>query len=160
MALPAGLPPASFRLEGGCLMCSATAAFECGIRSAECGMEPCAGARLLRIPHSALRTPHLEKWSARQELHLRFLGPRPSALATTLRADWRTRRELHPQPSSRQRGALLIELRIRNGWWEALVMLQSSLPAIVCDTGFTDRQPEHLPKVVAGAGITPASNGS
>src|SRR2546427_11510833 len=27
MALPAGLPPASFRLEGGCLMCSATAAF-------------------------------------------------------------------------------------------------------------------------------------
>src|SRR2546423_4021634 len=26
MALPAGIPPASFRLEGGCLMCSATAA--------------------------------------------------------------------------------------------------------------------------------------
>ena len=47
--------------------------------------------------------------------------------------DWRTRRELHPQPSRRQRGALLLELRVRNtlpgrslgeSWWEALVMLQ------------------------------------
>ena len=27
--------------------------------------------------------------------------------------DWRTRRGLHPQPSRRQRGALLIELRVR-----------------------------------------------
>jgi hypothetical protein len=26
LALPAGFPPASFRLEGGCLMCSTTAA--------------------------------------------------------------------------------------------------------------------------------------
>ena len=41
-------------------------------------------------------------------------------------------------------------------WWEVLVMLQSSLPTVVFDTGFTDRQPEHLPKLVAGAGITPA----
>src|SRR5213593_384594 len=32
------------------------------------------------------------------------------------------------------------------GWWEVLVMLQSSLPTVVCDTGFTDRQPEHLPE--------------
>src|SRR5207237_879838 len=63
------------------------------------------------------------------------------------------RRESHPQPSRRQRGALLIELRVRKGtartakdgahaaartspfklrpskWWEALVTLQSSLPA-------------------------------
>src|SRR5881394_2426856 len=54
MALPAGVPPASFRLEDGCLMCSATAAFN---------------------------------WSARQDLHLRSLGPRPSVLAATLRAD-------------------------------------------------------------------------
>ncbi len=29
---------------------------------------------------------HVGNWSARQELHLRSLGPRPSALATTLRA--------------------------------------------------------------------------
>src|SRR5437762_856597 len=27
------------------------------------------------------------KWSARQDLHLRSLGPKPSALAATLRAD-------------------------------------------------------------------------
>src|SRR5438552_769663 len=36
MALPAGLPPASFRLEGGCLMCSATTAFEIGQRGRIC----------------------------------------------------------------------------------------------------------------------------
>ena len=34
-------------------------------------------------------------------------------------------------------------------------MLQSSLPTVVCDTGFTDRQPEHLPKLVAGVGVAP-----
>ncbi len=39
----------------------------------------------------------------------------------------------------------LFELRIQI-WWEVLVMLQSSLPTVVCDSGFTDRQPEHLPK--------------
>jgi hypothetical protein len=125
MALPAGFPPALFRLEDGCLMYSATAA--------------------------------IENWSARQDLHLRSLGSRPSMLLlhhTLSRPDglrksgrencgrlhpgnssavriekWRTRRELHPQPSRRQRGALLIELRVRNGlpsrslgesWWEAL----------------------------------------
>src|SRR5258708_7689408 len=32
MALPAGLPPAWFRLEDGCLMCSATAAVQIGQR--------------------------------------------------------------------------------------------------------------------------------
>ena len=53
--LPAGLSPASFRLEDGCLIYSTTAA-------------------------------NLN-WSARQELHLRSLGPKPSALAATLRAD-------------------------------------------------------------------------
>src|SRR5688572_24884395 len=30
--------------------------------------------------------------------------------------NWRTRRELHPQPSRRQRGALLIELRVQMKW--------------------------------------------
>jgi hypothetical protein len=105
MALPAGLPPASFRLEDGCLMCSTTAAA-------------------------------FQNWSARQDLHLRSLGPKPSALAATLRAvrpgefgkrrglwfcgdgagnslellsveDWRSRRDLHPHSSRRQRVALL-----------------------------------------------------
>jgi len=31
-------------------------------------------------------------------------------------------------------------------WWEALVMLQSSLPTLFNDGGFTDRWPDHLPK--------------
>ena len=26
-------------------------------------------------------------------------------------------------------------------------MLQSSLPTFICDTGFTGRQPDHLPKI-------------
>ena len=34
-------------------------------------------------------------------------------------------------------------------------MLQSSLPTVVCDTGFTDRQPEHLLKLVTGVGVAP-----
>ena len=124
MALPAGFPPAWFRLEDGCLMCSSH-----GSNS---------------------------NWSARQDLHLRLPGPRPGVLAATLRADdpggperprrglgscgdgqlrslercpsedWRTRRELHPQPSRRQRGALLIELRIQK-WWSRWVTLPHQL---------------------------------
>ena len=34
-------------------------------------------------------------------------------------------------------------------------MLQSSLPTFVFDAGFTDRQPEHLPRLVAGVGVAP-----
>ena len=61
---------------------------------------------------------------------------------------------MHPQPSRRQRVAPLIELRIQK-WWEVLVTLQSSLPTFVCDTGFTDRQPDHFPEMVAGVGVAP-----
>jgi hypothetical protein len=39
------------------------------------------------------------------------LNPGNSLAARFL--NWRTRRELHPQPSRRQRGALLIELRVQ-----------------------------------------------
>src|SRR5439155_27191463 len=49
MALPAGLPPASFRLEDGCLMCSATAAIECGMRN------EMANVCILWISHSSTR---------------------------------------------------------------------------------------------------------
>ena len=84
LALPAGLAPASVRLEDECLV---------------------------YFGHGSIG-----KWSARQDLHLRSLGPKPSALAATLRAGkWRIRRDSHPQPSRRQRVAPLIELRIRNG---------------------------------------------
>ena len=34
-------------------------------------------------------------------------------------------------------------------------MLQSSLPTVIFDTGFTDQQPEHLPELVAGVGVAP-----
>ena len=56
------------------------------------------------------------------------LDPDSGILETRTGVEWRTRRDLHPQPSRRQRVAPLIELRIQN-WWEALVTLQSSLPA-------------------------------
>jgi hypothetical protein len=120
MALPAGFPPASFRLEGGCLMYSTTAAFE--------------------------------NWSARQELHLRSLGPKPSALATRLRAEkWRTRRALHPQPSRRQRVAPLIELRVRE-----MVGSAGNAPVVASDrfndARFTAGWSEHLPENGSGGG--------
>jgi hypothetical protein len=54
------------------------------------------------------------KWSERQDFHLRPPGPKPGALRLGyIPKKWRTRRELHPQPSRRQRGALLIELRVQ-----------------------------------------------
>ena len=106
-----------------------------------------------RMPHVFDHGSNV-KWSARQDLHLQSLGPKPSVLAATLRADGGpegTRTLSLPADN----GLLwLFELRIRN-WWEALVMLQSSLPTFVFDTGFTDRQPGHLPKLAAGVGITP-----
>ena len=36
-----------------------------------------------------------------------------------------------------------------------LVTLQSSLPALFEDTGFTDRQPDHFPELAAGVGVAP-----
>jgi hypothetical protein len=89
-------------------------------------------------------------WSARQELHLRSLGPKPSALAATLRAEiWRTRRELHPQPSRRQRVAPLIELRVRE-----MVGGAGNAPAVASDR-FNDARvtagwSEHLPENGSG----------
>ena|ERR1051325_3794760 len=95
-----------------------------------------------RMPHMFGHGSNLN-WSARQDLHLRSLGPRPSMLllhhallprrmvgagglvlvemeaahlGSAIPSEiWRTRRDLHPQPSRRQRVAPLIELRIRNG---------------------------------------------
>ena len=32
-------------------------------------------------------------------------------------------------------------------------MLQSSLPTVIFDTGFTDRQPEHLPRLACRAEV-------
>ena len=53
------------------------------------------------------------KWSARQELHLRSLGPKPSALAATLRAvgtgELRT-----PEPRKCRTRTLVAVLRVRS----------------------------------------------
>jgi hypothetical protein len=51
-------------------------------------------------------------------------------------------------------GALCFELRVQK-WWEVLVTLQSSLPALFGDTAFTVRQPDHFPGKVAGVGVAP-----
>src|SRR5438445_698454 len=83
MVLPAGFPPASFRLEDGCLMYSTTAA--------------------------------IRNWSEWQDFHLRPPGPKPGALKTELHSEKMADPKNHPQPSRRQRDALLIELRVQNG---------------------------------------------
>ena len=64
--------------------------------------------------------------------------------------DWRTRWDLHPQPSRRQRGALLIELRVQ------LVGSAGNAPVVAsgsfCDTRVTAGQPDHFPVDGSGAG--------
>ena len=64
---------------------------------------------------------------------------------------WRTRKELHPQLSRRQRGALLIELRIQK-WWEVLVTLQFVASGFVLGHPIYSRAAGSLP-LGAGAGI-------
>ena len=119
MVLPAGIAPAWFRLED---------------------------ERLVYFGHGSI-----SKWSEQQDFHLRPPGPRPGALKTELRSD----KMADPNPDSESglslpadnpdaSGLWLVELRIQK-WWEVLEMLQSSLPTVIFDTGFTDRQPEHLP---------------
>ncbi len=147
LAAQVGIAPTPVRLTGG-----RTTLIPLSKESAEFGV------RSGKTFHSAFRTRRsaLQKWSARQDLHLRSLGSRPSMLllhhalscpavvrkrdaksnhsrvtpqnhggvlcslddrsepwGRTHRGDWRTRRELHPQPSRRQRGALIVELRVR-----------------------------------------------
>ena len=112
-----------------------------------------------------------EKWSARQDLHLRSPGPKPGMLLLhyALRRP-RLRRATEPglgqaghQPwkqSHREdseiggpggactfnppadNGVLCIELRVQK-WWAVLVTLQPSASGWFCDPGFTDRQPGH-----------------
>src|SRR5437667_10473860 len=112
MALPAGLPPASFRLEGGCscvrprqhLKLVSAAGFAPAVTRSQAGhvaATPRAvcpgvlGAYRGPLFHGGLRDPHTLN------------------LCPAVRFEnWRTRRELHPQPSRRQRAAPLIELRV------------------------------------------------
>ena len=52
---------------------------------------------------------------------------------------------LTPSAFPQTTGCSAIELRVHMKWWEAVVMLHSSLPTFFCDTGFTDQQPERFP---------------
>ena len=121
----------------------------------------------------------IRNWSARQDLHLRSLGPRPSALllryALMALTSVSSGQEKRRTPTlARSCGKLVQKIGAPGGtcthtlpadngllfcsatgamkWWEALVMLQSSLPTVICDTGFTDRQPDHLPEIGSGDG--------
>src|SRR5216110_2834093 len=93
-------------------------------------------------------------WSERQDFHLRPPGPKPGALKTELRSEKMADPKglapsAFPQTTPKAFGA---NRATDPKWWEVLVMLQSSLPTVICDTGFTGRQPEHLPRLVAGVG--------
>src|SRR6266536_5615153 len=96
MALPAGLPPASFRLEDGCLMCSATTAFEIGQRDRTCTCGPlvpgqgCCCYTTRCSPRRAWgHTGDFVSWGLRD--------PHTLNLCPAVRFEnWRTRRELHP----------------------------------------------------------------
>ncbi len=59
MVLPAGVPPASVHLEGGCLMCSATAAWEIGQRGRSCTCGPPVPSRVRWLLRYALLRPGL-----------------------------------------------------------------------------------------------------
>ncbi len=79
-------------------------------------------------------------------------GPRPGALKTELRSDkMADPKGLAPSAFPQTTGCSGYLSYGSKKWWEVLVMLQSSLPTVVFDTGFTDRQPEHLP-VGSGGG--------
>src|SRR6266702_1581458 len=96
MGLPAGLPPAWFRLEGGCLMCSAhdsilnwSARPDLHLRS------PGAKPGMLLLHHALVapvclgHTGDFVSWGLRD--------PHTLNLCPAVRFEnWRTRRELHP----------------------------------------------------------------
>ena len=115
LALPAGVAPASVRLED---------------------------ERLVYFGHGSIL-----KWSEQQDFHLRPPGPKPGALKTELRSEkMADPKGLAPSAFPQTTGCSGYLSYGSERWWEVLVMLQSSLPTVVKDTGFTGRQPEHLPK--------------
>jgi hypothetical protein len=76
MALPAGVAPASIRLEDECLVYFGHGSVRIGV------MEQWNNGAIGEMLAASLQnsiTP-FRKWSARQDLHLRSLGPKPSAL--------------------------------------------------------------------------------
>ena len=87
------------------------------------------------------------KWSERQDFHLRPRGPKPRALKTELRSENNGGSEGTRTLSLPADNGLLwlVELRIQQlvgGAGNAPVVTSD---VIFFDTGFTDRQPGHLP---------------
>jgi hypothetical protein len=151
--------------------------FKNGQRGRICTCDPSVPGRVCWLLHYALKRPG---GSQRRDAETQNsnLGNGPAVRFK----NWRSRRDLHPHSSRRQRVAFLFSYEskiglpaalpvVRHGppslklWraafarrhaagegWEALVMLQSSLPTVICDTGFTDRQPDHLPGIGSGGG--------
>src|SRR6266480_6559512 len=108
MALPAGVPPASFRLEGGRLMYSATAANLKLVSAA--GLAPAVPR--FQAEHVAA-TPRAVRPGVRgAHRGLCFMGMAgPTHLEPESRGkiykNWRSRWDLHPHSSRRQRVAFL-----------------------------------------------------
>ena len=117
MALPAGFPPASFRLEGGCLMYSTTAAALKLVSAA--GLAPAVtrsqAEHVAATPRAVAPANGWRRglgscgdgrtFSLEHILHRGFGGPEGTCALVAVRK----------HPSRRQRVAPLIELRVRNG---------------------------------------------
>src|SRR5213592_2993251 len=118
MALPAGIPPASFRLEDGCLMCSATTAILKMVSAA--GFAPAVTRSQAGHVSATPRAVRPGVLGAHRGLCcMEIAGPTHlEPVSRGKNRNWRTRRELHPQPSRRQRVAPLIELRVQK--WPAI----------------------------------------
>src|SRR5580765_4392390 len=121
MALPAGIPPASFRLETGCLLCSATAAISNWSARQDLHLRSPGPKPGMLLLHHALfapaRTEHtgdLFSWGLRD--------PHTLNLSPAVRFEnWRSRWDLHPHSSRRQR----VDCLPRPHWQVALVLPQA-----------------------------------
>src|SRR5438876_1092764 len=136
MALPTGFPPAWFRLEDGCLMCSATAAilkvvsaagFAPAVTRSQAG-HVAATPRAVRPGVLGGTTGDFVSWGLRD--------PHTLNLCPAVRIEnWRTRRELHPQPSCRQRVAPLLS-------YESKMACQPKLASRVIKPAFVSKRQE------------------
>src|SRR5262249_21143696 len=147
MALPAGVPPASFRLEDGCLMYSATAALKLVSAAGLAPAVPRFQAEHVAATPRAVRP----NWLRSSRWGTRITRPQTLAMALKVRIrNWRSRRDLHPHSSRRQRVAFLFSYRSR------MVGSAGNAPVVASslfdDIGFTDRQPDHLPLIGSGSG--------
>ena len=115
--------------------------------------------------HSAICILHspFERWSERQDFHLRPRGPKPRALKTELRSDkLADPKGLAPSAFPQTTGCSgylsygsengLPGRSLGEGWWEVLVMLQSSLPTFILRHRFYRPAAGTPPKIGSGGG--------